>query len=318
MVTTGSQDGLSKAFDMLIDEGDPVLVEDPTYSGALAALLPLRANLVPVRTDNEGLVPESFEESIASSTQVHGKKPKILYCIPTGQNPSGATLPNARREHIYEIACKHDILILEDDPYWNLQLPPHKGSASDAAPGALRSFLSMDNSARVLRFDSLSKVLSSGIRLGWVTGPEELVERLQLDQQATCLHPCGVSQIMVAALLEQWGEEGWNAHVKKVQEAYGARRDIFANLCDKYLQGLPVSWSVPDAGMFFWFHLHNVKDTAALINEKALKEKVLLVPGVAFSPVGAASSFCRAAFSTASPEDMETAVQRFAALLREC
>ena len=124
MVTTGSQDALTKAFEMLMEEGDNVLVESPTYSGALAALQPMGLNLVGIDTDGGGLVPESLAAILSSwDTSKQGKKPRVLYTIPTGSNPTGATLSTQRRQAIYDLSTEHDLIVLEDDPYWCLPLP---------------------------------------------------------------------------------------------------------------------------------------------------------------------------------------------------
>jgi len=144
-----------------------------------------------------------------------------------------------KRRAIYEIACAHDILILEDDPYWFL----HYREGGDQPA----SFFSMDEDLRVLRFDSLSKVLSSGLRLGFVAGPLELVERMQLDQQVSALHACGVSQALMVSILDSWGVEGFQNHVEGIRQFYKERRDICHRLATKHLSDL-AEWTVPSAG----------------------------------------------------------------------
>jgi kynurenine/2-aminoadipate aminotransferase len=182
-VTVGSQDGMCKAFEMLIDpEHDELFLENPTYSGALSFLHPFRVKLTPVATDEYGLHPDSLLQALEASK--HGgrlTKKKVLYTIPTAQNPSGSTLSNNRRLRVYEIAQEHDMIILEDDPYYFLH-PNRKD---------LKSFLSMDTDGRVLRFDSMSKLISSGMRIGFATGPPKLMERLNFHIQATNLHNSG-------------------------------------------------------------------------------------------------------------------------------
>jgi kynurenine/2-aminoadipate aminotransferase len=168
-----SQDALAKTIDLLVDEGDPVLVEDPTYSGALSVFRPYNCNIIGVKTDQDGLVPDALRH-VLQNWKSGLRRPRVLYTIPTGQNPSGTTLPNARRRAVYDIAAEHDLLIIEDDPYWNLRFD---GEAD------LRSLWSLDTEGRVIRLDSFSKIVSSGFRLGWVSGPKTLVERIQLDQQ---------------------------------------------------------------------------------------------------------------------------------------
>lgn len=178
------------------------------------------------------------------------------------------------------------------------------------------SLLSMDIDGRVLRFDSFSKVLSSGLRLGFATGPSALVSRLELHTQAVNLHTCGLSQVAVAKLLRQWGPQGFDAHVVSICDLYRSQRDAFVASAERHLKGL-AEWHAPVAGMFVWLKLLGVEDTLALITEHAVKEKVLLVPGAAFSPGrDDKSGYVRAAYSTATPAEMDEALARLARLLR--
>lgn len=314
-VTTGSQDALNKAFEMLIQEGDTVLVENPTYSGALACLRPLGCQLEGVDTDHHGLLPNSLEKALR---RTYNKQPRVLYTIVTGQNPSGATLSLERKRQIYQLACDHDLIILEDDPYRYLEYGPDPAPEDDTkfTRPINKSFFSMDTQGRVIRFDSLSKVLSSGLRLGFVTGPSAFIRQIDLASQASPLHTSGISQMLAAKLLEKWGSEGWTRHCDAVALFYARRRDRFISLCDKYLRG-KATWGVPSAGMFVWLHLEGVKDSQRLIEERALSAKVLLLHGSAFLPQGGVSPFVRASFSTANDEEMELGVQRLSALLDE-
>lgn len=191
--------------------------------------------------------------------------------------------------------------------------------------GAARtpSLLSMDVDGRVLRFDSTSKLLASGARVGWATGPAALIERLELHTQASNLHTCGVAQALVAALFDVWAERhggdasaGFASHMDGVADFYKERRDVFIDAAERHLAGL-ADWSVPTAGMFCWMRLRGVDDSHALISAKARDAKVLLVPGQSFMPCGSASPYVRAAYSTASPEQIDEALRRLAALLRD-
>ena len=171
VVTSGSQDGLCKAIEMLMEPGSPVVVEEFIYAGTLTIMNPYRPEYLIVESDSSGMIPESLKSTLANSTA----KPKVLYINPTGANPTGTVLTADRRKEIYNIASEHEMLILEDDPYYFLQYLP------DRPP----SFLSMDSEGRVIRFDSFSKVLSSGVRLGFVTGPPPLIERINLHMQVS-------------------------------------------------------------------------------------------------------------------------------------
>mmetsp|Transcript_36835 Transcript_36835/g.50744 ORF Transcript_36835/g.50744 Transcript_36835/m.50744 type:complete len:421 (+) Transcript_36835:89-1351(+) len=307
-VFNGSQDAIYKSMDMLLDSGDHLLVEEPSYSGTLAALRPLHCNLVGVKTDSNGLLPDELERILKTwPKEQYSSRPKILYTIPTGQNPSGSTMTIERRKKVLEIAQNYSLLILEDDPYYHVHF-----DNKNKPP----SLFNLDKEGRVLRFDSFSKILSSGLRLGWATGPNFLVDRLQLMQQASTMHPSGISQILALTVLEQLGKEGFDNHLKIVQETYLKRRNLFLTYVEKHLKGL-VEYGVPDAGMFVWFKLKGVEDSMELIQKEALEAKVLLVPGASFFCDESPSPYVRASFSTASEDEMDIALERFASILRE-
>jgi len=303
MVSVGSQDALTKAFEMLLDPAhDELLVEAPTYSGALAFLQPFGVKLTPVGTDELGIQPEALQQALEKSDGETRRR--VLYTIPTAQNPSGSTLSNGRREAIYAIASEHDLVIMEDDPYYYLH--PNRD--------AVKSFLSLDEDGRVIRFDSLSKLISSGMRIGFATGPPKLIERLSFHTQATNLHNSGISQVMVSKLFDHWGKRGFDDHAAKVASFYCRRRDVLLAAAERHLTGL-ATWSPPDAGMFLWIKLNGIDDTKALIEEKAAAANVLFVPGQSFDCWDRPSQYIRASFSTASDEDMDVAMERLASLI---
>ncbi|KAJ3049550.1 hypothetical protein HK097_009467 [Rhizophlyctis rosea] len=308
-VGNGSQDVLTKAcetaFEMLIAEGDYLLIESPAYVGSLAFLKPLSCQFVEVATDAEGLNPDVLENVLATWPDA-STRPKVLYTVPIGGNPTGTSTTLERKKRIYEIAKRYDIIILEDDPYYYLQF------------GATRtaSYFSMDVDRRVLRFDSLSKILSAGVRIGWVTGPAPLIERIVLHGQTTNLHPSGVSQILVYSLLKRWDIGGFISHADSVARFYATKRDVFLESANRHLTGL-AKWTPPDAGMFFWIELLRIADSSDLIKTKAMEKKVLLVPGFEFFPNPRKTPYVRASFSTATPQEIDEAVSRLAELVKE-
>jgi len=317
MVTNGSQDGICKAMEALVSEGDYILVEKPSYAGAIEILRGLNAKFIEVPTDQNGLIPELLEEAI----QKHrGKRPRILYTVPTGQNPGGTTLTTERKHKVVELANKYDFLILEDDPYYflyyGLNPAPPEGKDADFRVPPIKSLFSLDKYGRVLRFESFSKVMSSGLRLGVVMGPNHLVERIERHQEVGPLHVSGVTQTIAAKVLQYFEGEKWLEHTRQVALFYARRRDWFAALCKKHLTGL-AEWNVPSAGMFFWIKLLNVTDSFSLINEKARTAKVLLVPGQVFSCYGEKSPYVRASFSAVTPADADIAIGRLAELLKK-
>lgn len=219
--------------------------------------------------------------------------PKLLYTIPHFSNPSGSCLPDSRKEKIYQLACDYNFLILEDDPYYYLTFGKK-----------FKSFLNMDKEGRVIRFDSFSKVLSSGLRLGWTTGPNEIVEKMIYSTQATSLHTSAMSQTIAVALLKEWGKEGFDKHISSIQSFYKDKRDVFCELADKYLKDY-ATWKKPEGGMFVWFKLNGVEDSKELIEKKAREKLVLLVPGQSFHPLDEKGPYVRAAYSIESKENFE-------------
>eukprot|EP00466_Bigelowiella_natans_P014347 jgi/Bigna1/51736/estExt_Genewise1Plus.C_30056 len=252
-VQTGSQEGIAKAVDMLIGPEDTVLVDDPTYAGTLALMRPIGCTLEGIACDGEGMIPENLQSKL-EELKAKGIRPRVVYTVPTGQNPSGSTATEARKEQIYKIACEWNLLIMEDDPYRFGCYRRGFNCCFDATHSLLTPFSYLPTLplfGRVMRFDSLSKILSSGLRLGCVTGPTALVDRINLHTQASNLHPSGVSQALCAKLLHHWGQDGWERHVKKVALYYMKRRDVFEALARKYLSAY-AEWTTPSAGMFVW------------------------------------------------------------------
>lgn len=318
LISTGSQDAITKMFDVVLDDGDSLLVENPTYPGTLAAMKAMNLKLFGTDVDAEGLNVPHLSELLngwgSTPATKDVKKPKVIYVIPTGQNPSGATMSNARREALYKVAQEHDLLILEDDPYWHLQLHPMAGEPQQVEQ--IRSLFSMDCDGRVVRFDSLSKVVSAGIRIGYATGPKPLIYQLELVQQASSMHTSGVAQAITLALLQSLGEEGWAKHVHAVQAFYSQRRDVFIKACEKYLTGL-AEWHSPTAGMFVWMKLIGIEDSSTLVKTKCVEAKVLAVPGEACVVDNKPSPFLRCAFSLATDEQIDEALKRLSSLLKQ-
>ncbi|XP_042889003.1 kynurenine/alpha-aminoadipate aminotransferase, mitochondrial-like isoform X1 [Penaeus japonicus] len=314
IVTAGSQDGLCKALEMMIEPGDFVVTQEPCYTGTLSILNPFEPRYVAVQCDHEGMNPEALKEALSQwkPEEIRDVKtgvPKVLYINPNACNPTGVSVGEQRRREIYNIASEYNLIILEDDPYYFVQF----GNLKDFPP----SFLSMDTEGRVIRFDSFSKVLSSGLRLGYVTGPKPLVERIVLHKQVSILHASSISQVLISELLEMWGEDGFLKHTEAVQEFYFKQREAMVAAAEKHLSGL-CEWAVPTGGMFLWIKVPGVKETWDMILKRALKKDVILVPGRAFmcDPT-APCSYMRAAFSIVTPEKMDKGLKNLSDLIRE-
>ncbi|CDS03913.1 hypothetical protein LRAMOSA06868 [Lichtheimia ramosa] len=312
-VGPGSQDLLTKALEMFAEPGHALLVEGPTYTGALSFLETQPIDLVPVATDAEGIVPESLDQILADwpNSNPSGKKdqprPQVLYTVPVGGNPTGVSSSLERKKKTYAIAQKYDLIIVEDDPYYYLQFDENRTP----------SYLSMDVDGRILRLDSMSKILSSGIRIGWATGPKTLIERMNMHTMVTNLQPAGVPQLMAYGLLEKWGHDGFLQHTRSVANFYREKRDLFVECLDRHLKGL-AEWVVPDSGMFVWIRLLcGIDDSYNLILQKAVKKNVLAVPGVAFMPLGNKTPYVRVSFSCVTYEQMDEALHRLSLVIRE-
>jgi kynurenine/2-aminoadipate aminotransferase len=297
-IVPGSQDGLAKLFDALIEPSNcscatpasctcgqtrprtAVIVEAPTYSGSLAYLDGLNVNYVSVPTDNGGMVVSSLADTLNQwDVAKQGAKPKIVYTIPTGSNPTGATMTTARKRELLAVANQHDLLVIEDDPYYYLQYTQAREP----------TLIELDTHGRVVRTDSFSKILSAGIRIGVVTGPKEIVNRVNLHNQASILHTSGVSQLLVLELFKLWGV-GADAgaglgkmedHLMRVRDFYSSQCDAFVRSADRHLRSgvdgsgaLMVRYTRPSAGMFVWMQVPHVQDTYELIMTEAVKQKV--------------------------------------------
>ena len=265
--TTGSTGALETAARMFLDKarGDKVLMEEYTFSTAQETMEALGIGVVGVRMDGGGLVPSELRGVLEGwDEKVKGRKPHVLYTVPTGQNPTGASLSTERIRKIYDICDEHDIFIVEDDPYYLLQMgPPSPSTSTTSQPSATKpadlpsylsslpgTFLSIDTSGRVLRLDSFSKVLSPGSRVGWVTASAQVIERF-LRHCESSQGPSGFSQAALHAILDgAWGHEGFLSWLAGLGGEYTARRDTLLGACEEFLPKGVATWDVPRAGMF--------------------------------------------------------------------
>ncbi|XP_022915117.1 kynurenine/alpha-aminoadipate aminotransferase, mitochondrial [Onthophagus taurus] len=312
LITNGSQDGLSKALEMCIQEGEPLLVQNPLYAGIEIIISPVKSKLLPVDQDQYGLNPEELRSTLEDWKEKclqneSYKMPKMIYINPTGSNPTGTSMTLERKRQIYEICCEYNIIILEDDAYYFLHF------LDELVP----SFLSMDVQGRVLRFDSFSKVLSSGLRLGWVTGPKQLIQAIELHIQSSTLHSSTLSQVITNNLLQSWGFEKLLEHFDTVSAFYRARRDITIEAMEKHLKGL-CEWTIPAGGMFVWIKVHGVTDVYDMLMNRGLKKLITFVPGHAFmADPTKACNYIRASYSKCPPKHIDKAIKILGELIRE-
>lgn len=348
-LTIGNTSAIDGAFRMFCTRGDYVIVEEFTYSGAIEAMRPLGLRVASIKMDKHGLLPEHLDEMLSKwDEDVRGaKKPFLLYMIPTGQNPSGVTQTLQRRQQIYSIADKHDLYIIEDDPYYFLQLEQTKSVPTPKAAkfedhttflqNLIPSYLSMDVSGRVLRLDSTSKLLAPGLRCGWMTGSSQLIERFLYHHDVSTVCPSGLSQLAMYNLLEEsWGHGGFMNWLQFLRSEYSHRRDVLIQACTTYLPPTICSWNIPTSGMFHWIKIEwtahplvvnlardlcssdllRVEDK---IFETALSCGVVCCKGSTFraDEKGSAGMFFRTSFATATTSQLEEAIKRFGRAIAE-
>ncbi|MFF3344785.1 PLP-dependent aminotransferase family protein [Streptomyces sp. NPDC002779] len=297
LVTTGSQQALSLLATALLEPGDTVLVESPCYLAALQAFALTGARLVAVPGDGDGVDPAALEELVVR------ERPKLLYTVPTFQNPTGRTLPAARRAAVAAVAARHGLWIVEDDPYGELRFEGERVPWIAAHPGA---------EDRTVLLGSFSKVMAPGLRLGWLRAPAGLRRACTVAKQAADLHTPTVNQLAAARYL---ADRDLDAHVARVARVYGERRDaMLAGLADALPPGS--TWNRPEGGMFLWARLPESYDTAALL-PKVVREDVAYVPGAPFYAGEPDPSTLRLCYVTETPEQIAEGLRRLGRGLRD-
>lgn len=308
-VGSGSQDLIWKAVQALVDDGDPVLIESPVYAGVIPMFKSLHCEEHEVQTDSDGVCSSSLR-SILESWPTGKRKPRVFYTVPYGCNPTGMTATIERRREVLQLAREHNFLILEDDPYFYL----YYGKA-ERPPSYFKLELEQPEVGRVIRFDSLSKILSAGMRVGFASGPKPILDAMDLHTATVNLQPSSLVQAITLALLETWGYNEFYAHTLAVSEFYRQKRDVFEKAMQTHMNGL-AEWNMPEAGMFFWFKLLlNGGDSKELIETKAYEAGVLALPGAVFLPNGQRTTYVRAAFSLSTEAQINEALRRLRSVI---
>ena len=300
VITAGSQSAQDVAAKVFCDPGDVILIEDPTYVGALNTFEAYEVDVQPVIGDEHGIVPALLRERIAA-LQAEGKRIKLLYTIPNFNNPSGVMLAPERRQEIVDICRKANILVLEDNPYGLLKFD-----------GVLPEPLRAANAEDVLYLGSFSKIFAPGLRIGWALVPAHLKQRFYLASEAVTLCPPTFNQMLVSDYLSNYD---WQDQVSTYRALYQER---CAALLEALTEFMPegVSWTRPEGGFFVWLTLPEGIDTYPLLH-KGIDAGVVFVPGAAFSPQQGPSNKLRLAFSAVPPETLREGVKRLAPVLAE-
>jgi 2-aminoadipate transaminase len=294
LITNGSQQGIELVAKMMLDPGDVVLVENPSYLAALQTFSGFEVNFAVVGSDNDGMRVDDLERVVAE------RKPKLIYLVPNFQNPKGTTLSLERRHALVRFAQRHRILILEDNPYGELRF---RGEH-------LPSLASLDTEGVVLNLGSFSKTLAPGLRLGFAVGPRELIRHLTVIKQATDLHTATLAQRAAARLLTRFD---FNAHLEQLRGVYGERCETMLASLEKYMPA-GTRWTRPEGGMFIWVELPRGMSADALF-PLALDKRVAFVPGSPFFASEPRSEFMRLNYSNRPPELIDEGMRRLGAVI---
>ncbi len=300
VVTVGSQQGLDLVSRVFLDPGDVVLAEAPSYVGALGTFQAAQARVVHVPMDKEGLIPAALASALADLA-AHGQRAKFLYTVPNFHNPAGVTLSGQRREEILALADRHDLLVIEDNPYGLL------GFDEEVVP-ALRS----RGSDRVVYLGSFSKTFAPGLRVGWVFAPHAVRDKLVLASEAQVLCPPALSQLVVAEYLDS---QPWLEQVKVFREIYRERRD--ATLTALHALMPPgVTWTRPEGGFYVWVTLPGGLDSK-LMQPRAVHARVAYVPGIGFYADGQGAEHLRLSYCFPEPDRIREGVRRLAGVIEQ-
>ena len=300
IVTTGSQQALDLISRIFIDPGDVVLVEAPSYVGALGTFHQYEAKVVHVAMDDNGLIPIALREAI-SATRATGRKIKFLYLIPNYQNPAGVLLSAERRTEILEICREESIFVIEDNPYGLLGF-------DRPSPNAMRA----EDSENVIYLGSFSKTIASGLRIGWALVPQSLKDKLVIASESSILCPSNFTQLTIANYLTH---QPWRDQIASFCEVYKVRRDAMLESLSEYFPQ-EATWTKPGGGFYVWVNLPPEIDTKAMM-PKAIVAKVAYVPGTAFYADGFGSWSMRLSYCHPTPERIREGVKALGHVVKQ-
>ncbi len=293
LITTGSQQGLDLIGRAFLDPGDYVLTELPTYLGALQAFNFYQVRYCPVKMDNDGIIIEQIEQTLEKYS------PKFIYSVPNFQNPSGITLSYQRRKALMNLVFKHRIPLIDDNPYGELRysgeaVPSLRGIGGDA----------------VIQLGTFSKLISPGLRVGWVCAPVSAIKVIEKAKQAVDLHSTTFTQFVAAEFLRR----GYlDPHIENVKKVYARKRDTMVSAMKEYFPA-SVKWPYPDGGLFLWAQLpENV--SATMVFQSAIDKGVAFVPGRAFHPDKSGDNTLRLNFASPTFENLVEGVKRLGSVL---
>ncbi len=305
LITSGSQQALDFIGRLFINRGDYIVVESPTYLGALQAWNAYGAQYISVRADEHGMIVDELEAALRVG-------PKFIYILPNFQNPSGSTLSLERRKKLVELADKYGVPIVEDDPYGQLRYEGDHIPSVMTLDSLFRDEQDGEYTGNVIYLSTFSKLLAPGLRLAWVIAPPEVIKKLVMTKQAADLHTSSFNQYVAYEV----ANEGFlDEHVKVIRATYKERRDVMLEMMDEMFPP-EVHWTHPLGGMFLWGILPENVDAAEVL-KIAIDRKVAFVPGAAFHPNGGGKNTMRLNFSYSKPEMVREGITRLGTALKE-
>jgi 2-aminoadipate transaminase len=303
LITSGSQQALDLLGKIFINHGDRIIVESPTYLGALQAWNIYGAEYVTVRSDENGLVTDELEAALRAG-------PKFIYVLPNFQNPTGVTIPLERRLRLVELADRYGVPIIEDDPYGQLRfegehIPPIVVLDEKLHPR------NGHYTGNVIYLSTFSKTLAPGIRLAWVIAPPEVIRKMVVAKQGADLNTAMFNQMVAYEV----GRGGFlDKHVQHICDVYRERRNVMLDALEEHMPA-GVKWTKPEGGLFLWASVPDHLSTVELLKD-AVEQKVAYVPGVSFYPCGGGENTMRLNFSYATPEMINEGISRLARVIK--
>ncbi len=299
IIMTGANQGIDLTTKALINKGDKIIVENPSFIGSLNAFRTYECELVGVDVDSDGMNMEKLEEALKNNDGV-----KFIYTIPTFQNPTGTTMPLEKRKKLLELAAQYNVLVLEDNPYGDLRF------SGEEVP----TIKSLDTEGRVIYAGSFSKILSPGMRLGYIVAAAPLMEKIEILKQVNDVHTPMLTQLMCVEFMKKYNIDDY---IEKNRQLYGKKCKVMVEAMEKYFPQGKVEWTVPEGGIFLWCKCPTIDDIAPIV-DKCLEKKVAIVPGSNFAiDIKAKNNQFRLNFSSATPEKLEEGIRRLGEVLTE-
>lgn len=301
IVTTGGQQAIDLLCKTLVDPGDAVICEAPTYPGAIPVFCSYEADTIQVECDADGMQIDGLE-SVLERLDGEGRRPKFVYSVPTFQNPAGVTMSLERRRRLVELARSRELLVVEDNPYGLLRFGGE----------ALPPLYQLDGGDFVIYIGTFSKILSPGIRLGWAVAPPPVMDKVVLGKQAADLCTSTLTQYFVR---EYFRDGNWREYVESLAGIYRSRRDAMVEALGRHFPP-QATWTEPEGGLFIWATLPSYIDTSDLL-AKALREDVAFVPGQAAYVDGSGHNSMRLNFSAGSEDEIREGIRRIGRVIGE-